>query len=529
MAADSVLVVVDGDLSDEKLSDLISRRTEYPELDYKATVDLSSQDKRELLELVKDIGAMQVRGGYILVGVDDNGSITGSMNEVDTRPFDEASLTSKVARYLTGPLAISSRVTKREGQVVVAICVKPHPDGCSFFKVDGEYGVDGDRVCVFHEGDAYCRIGTKSTRLTQHGFEEIFERRLARAKREWIEEQAVLRRDEITELQAATRNSDLASAPLGSVTLDMATSDLTLACLEFLRRNDRIALQHLLNDGLKRSRLFFGNGDLVGIDDLLDTLVCLAATFLSYDEGVWLDRLIKVLVRIYGLPFEETDPKVFGYSSRLDPADLAPKLWLTILQRVFALGALAVREERWAAVHALVTQLPTKLAEDGYEVNWLRHGITMASRADQLKEEDDDGRVKSLSLLSLAKGTIEHLACLHPDLNETDADPMFTSLAQFDFLFNVVAIGDAESIDGKAFYPSFARLRQERIQPTAERLLKDTEMKTALFPDDDQLLAIALGQIGQRASHEGWAYDGFDGWGDSPVGKFIETHASKVT
>jgi hypothetical protein len=87
---DSALIVVDGDLSDEKLSDLISRRTEYPELDYKAKVDLGTVGKRDLLELVKDIGAMQVRGGYILIGVDDRGSIMGTMDEIDTRPFDEA-------------------------------------------------------------------------------------------------------------------------------------------------------------------------------------------------------------------------------------------------------------------------------------------------------------------------------------------------------------------------------------------------------------------------------------------------------
>jgi hypothetical protein len=150
--------------------------------------------------------------------------------------------------------------------------------------VDGAYTIDGEETTVFFSDEAYCRIGTRSARLSQRGFEDVFARRLAKAKNEWMEEQAVLRSAEIAELRAATKNRDLANAPLGSVNLDMGTTDLTLACLEFLRSRDRIGLQHLFNDALKRGRLFLGNGDLVSVDQLLDSLACLAATFLSYDD-----------------------------------------------------------------------------------------------------------------------------------------------------------------------------------------------------------------------------------------------------
>lgn len=39
MSPDSPLIVVDADLSDEKLSELIARRAEYPELDHKKKID----------------------------------------------------------------------------------------------------------------------------------------------------------------------------------------------------------------------------------------------------------------------------------------------------------------------------------------------------------------------------------------------------------------------------------------------------------------------------------------------------------
>lgn len=220
MSPDSPLIVVDADLSDEKLSELIARRAEYPELDYKRKIDL--EVKRDLLELTKDVGAMQVRGGYILIGVDDDGSISGDMDDIELRPFDEASLASKLDRYLTGPLKLAARVTRRDGHTIVAICVSPHPSGCSFFKINGGYeDRNGKPITVFHAGDAYCRVGTKSARLTQSGWEEVVSGRIAAAKREWMAEQARIRGAEIAELQAASRSSDLASAPLGSVNLDM--------------------------------------------------------------------------------------------------------------------------------------------------------------------------------------------------------------------------------------------------------------------------------------------------------------------
>lgn len=236
--------------------------------------------------------------------------------------------------------------------------------------------------------------------------------------------------------------------------------------------------------------------------------------------------MIDILLRLYDLPFEERDAKYFGHATALDPREVAPRLWLAILERVFALGALAVREERWDAVRSLTVQLPPGLAQGGYEVNWLRHGITMASRANQFRQETDGGRTKDLSLLSLAKGVIERLGCLRPDLLDGDADPMFTSLARFDFLFNVVAIGAARTTAGKAFYPSFARLRQERIQPIADRLLRESEFRQTLFPFSDEDLSTALTAIGERATHEGWAYDGFEGWGHTSVGDSIEEHSS---
>lgn len=54
-------VVLDGVVSDEKLSELLALGTEYAELDFKATIDLT--DTKQALELVRDVDGMLVRGG----------------------------------------------------------------------------------------------------------------------------------------------------------------------------------------------------------------------------------------------------------------------------------------------------------------------------------------------------------------------------------------------------------------------------------------------------------------------------------
>ncbi len=56
------------------------------------------QDTGDKVELAKDIGAMQVLGGFIVVGVDDNGVPTGELDGADLRAFDEASLTQMMLR-----------------------------------------------------------------------------------------------------------------------------------------------------------------------------------------------------------------------------------------------------------------------------------------------------------------------------------------------------------------------------------------------------------------------------------------------
>lgn len=505
-------VVLDGIVSDEKLSQLLALGTEYAELDFKETIDLD--DKKQLLKLVRDVAAMQVRGGYILVGIGPDGQPTGTLDGLDLKRFDEARLVPKLRGWLPEPLNLVTRTCERNGHTVVLLYVAPHPSGLAILDKDGTYDEAGEERFMFRKGDVFWRDGTRSVRLSQLGFEAVVRSRIATEKDAWMEEQREIRRREQTEYEAASAGS----GSLGAVNMDLEQAGLNAAALELVRRHDDIALRHLMSEALSRARGLVSRGETeVELNDLLDRLICIAATFLNYEQDDPLAGVIDVLTKIYSMPLQEGDGQRFAYSTSIHPDEIAPRVWLQIIERVYALGALAVRKENWQAVRLLTLQQPRKA--DDYERNWLRHTITMAARAQHFLEKKD-GRTVELSLLMLARADAARLDCLRPDGVGPEDDELVTSLTEFDVLSNIVAIDGAGDAAGRYFYPNFARFEPRRVIPIVARLLRDPEMRESLYTRSDADLAQALTAIGHVARQEGLRFFGFGGW-DDEIGKFI--------
>jgi hypothetical protein len=504
-------VVLDGRVTDEKLNELLALGTEYPELDYKSTIDLG--DTKDVLELVRDIDAMEVRGGYIIYGVDGSGQPTGSLDGRANlgRDLDEARLAPKLRKWLPEPLTIATRVAELKGHVIAVVYVARHPQGCAILKKDGTYREGGEDKHLFQAGDVFWRDGTRTVRLSQAGLTEVINNQVEAAKADWIAEQGRIRQREQAEYRAAAQGG----GPLGSVNLDMEPASLNLAALELVRRSDPIALRRLFNEALSRARSLVGRS---GVDaelaHLLDELACLAATFLMYEVEEWFGEAVETLVKIYSVPLQPGDAERFAYSTGISPAEPGPKVWLEIIERVYSLGALAVRVERWQAIRVLTLKVPKGLLD--YDKNWLRHALTMASRARHLGEEEP-------SLLSRANSDTARLDCLRADGIASDDDETMTSLAQCDILSNIVAIDGADALGGGVFFPHFARLQPRRSLPIVERLLDDRAMHDALVKRDDGFLAFAIDAVGKAAQQVGFALDGFHGW-SQPIATFIAEH-----
>src|SRR5207244_1139014 len=89
---------IEPSVSFEKLGHLLAEGHESELLDFKGASDLS--ETRDTVEFAKDIGAMQVLGGYIVVGADDHGNPTGGLTTEQAQFFDESRLRAKLRKYL---------------------------------------------------------------------------------------------------------------------------------------------------------------------------------------------------------------------------------------------------------------------------------------------------------------------------------------------------------------------------------------------------------------------------------------------
>jgi len=77
---------------------LMEASSESATLDYKRKYDLP--DKKAYLDLTKDIAGMSVKGGYILIGVENDGTLWLEGTEIDEARWDEADIRQNIQRYL---------------------------------------------------------------------------------------------------------------------------------------------------------------------------------------------------------------------------------------------------------------------------------------------------------------------------------------------------------------------------------------------------------------------------------------------
>jgi hypothetical protein len=152
-----------GSVDAATLARLLAIQGELDWLDYKRQCDLSST--RGLVDFAKDVGAMMITGGYILVGANDNGQPTGDVEHLDL--FDPATLHAKLAKYLPKPFEIRAATHSHQDQTYALVYVVPHQDGFCIFESDGAYQDGNRQVLVFRAGDVFARHGTRSERWRQ--------------------------------------------------------------------------------------------------------------------------------------------------------------------------------------------------------------------------------------------------------------------------------------------------------------------------------------------------------------------------
>lgn len=497
--------VVQPFVGEEKLGELLHEHAESESLDYKRVLDLRT--KKDVCELSKDLGAMQIRGGYIVVGADDNGNVTGDLTDDLLPLFDESRLRAKVAKYLPDNMELLVSAHVVEGKNVVLIYVGVNPDGFAIFKIDGRY----DTGCAFKEGEVFARHGTASERWSQSDIALARENIVAREKAKWFAERREERQAELeSEARSASATHLSKEAPAESLSWELDDDTFRTMVIEQLRRVDRIPLTLFMNRvPNEASRLVNQDGKEAELAALLDKLICLAALFLELDEDEWFRKVIKTLIDIYNLGFDE-----HGFDKNVPVG--RERLWLMIVERVVALGGYAVRRENWEAVRFLATRVGRGEYFRGQRRpmfhSWIRHGLTMAARSNMFGEG---------TLISLAQAVAQEDECLRPDLPPEDEGHL-TSICQFDALAMVATINESRDLD--SYYPSFARYYEHRTQPALARLLTDQDMRRVIFPDTDDNLANVFRYLDQTARSEGFRFAGWDSINNPQLQNFLEQH-----
>jgi hypothetical protein len=504
--------IVEPVASAEKLQELLNEEHESSSLDYKSTIDLSQT--RDVVELAKAVGAMQIDGGYVVIGADDQGAPTGEVSDSQDRLWDEAVLRKKLAKYVPEPFEIRSATHLLPGgQRILLLYVGPSVAGFCIFKADGNYA--GAKAPAFRAGDVFARHGSASEPWAQADIERIKRRLVLQKKEAWRQEY----RDELRSVTEGAAAKRLAQAPAKAFTWRVDADAFTDMAIEQLRGGDEIPLRMFLSRVGGEAAALLEEPKQEELGTLLDRLACLAVTLLSLERTDLFNKVIEALVDVYNQGFDS-----YG-ATRRDLGMPSPALWLSVIERVIVFGSLAVRRRAWDAVRDLALQTGEGREFTGdYEYNsWIRHSVTSAARSNLFSRQTEDGRMEDVSLLSLSLQHVRTQECLRGGLRPDD-ERLLNSMCQFDALVCLASIGQARSLGSRFFYPNFARFYSHRTEPAFRRIIEDDTARMNIFPGVDGDLAAALRGLDEAAQPIGWKYNGWHGFSDSHILDFLRAH-----
>lgn len=503
-------VVVEPIVTKEKTLALLAEGYEQSALDYKRKLDLS--ERHDEVELAKDVGAMQAEehGGYIVVGADDNGGLSGMLTDDQAKLFDEATVRAKLKKFIAEPFDIQCATYVIDEKNVAIVYIAPSPRGWCIFTNNGDYRDSNNSsrtITTFRVGDVFVRKGTASTRWQAADLERLLNQVMNRRKESW---RAEFRSDLAATVQAGTDAQQLAQLPASALSWKLDEAGFDELVTEMLRRADYIPVIRMISQARADAGELPGNFD--ELCTLLDRLTSLGALALQYDQHEWLDRVVDALVGIYEYGFD---------GSGLDRQDIdAPQLWLHVMERVYALGGLAVRLKQWKSVRLLADRRPHGHGFEWFG-SWLRHALTMAWRGQKFAAPKDAG------LLGRAQNVVRTLDALHLDVS-AESEAVLSSLCQFDVYGALVVVGEQNDADDRNWYTNFARYYPQRSLPAFVTMVTDQQVRQTLFDGDDELMAHAIRDMYEVARKEAFRFDGWYPLPNADVDGFVERNLPPV-
>ncbi len=494
------MIVVDGRTDREKLVELM-RQGEQTELEFKSTLDLKDRQKPDRLNFVKDVVALSnlPRGGYMLIGVKDDGTPVG-MGDVNRDDWDGACLQDIVRPYVEGQIRIMSQIHVLDQGAVVLLYIAAHGDGFPVpFSKQGEYTPKGGerQRRVFDVGELLVREGAQNVHLRHAHWPTLLEQHDKMIRRQATEHLDSFLFELTAVLRSSRENKEEALVPLSIGLSDSAFEDAVNSCLERGRDQD-----------VPRFVTTVSNGAEKDADAILDKLTMAAVLALCREKREVACRAIDALFDVY-----EQAGECAG--------ECNAKILLEIVNRLYVIGSAAVRLKAWGILPCLVIKFPRNNLRPAKPLAWIRDGQMRAIRAGLLSSEK-----KGLMLPAARRLMVEH-APMRPDVPESrlpdnladlkDDDVLLNSLAQFDILHCLVVA--AKTGDPEAAYPASSALKGCRAAPALQRIAVDGGVRQELFAGaDDSVVAQAMKEVYELAFRESKEFpeDGFGNWNRVP-------------
>ncbi|MDV6270616.1 AlbA family DNA-binding domain-containing protein [Rhodococcus globerulus] len=505
------MLIIDGNVGLEKLTELLNSRAEDSALDFKVHYDLSRNNAKAKVEFPKDCAAMAnlPNGGYIVIGVDGTGRPAHGHPSIVREHFDSSILQQKMNAYVDGTAEIVCVVHEVEGRDIALIHVRPPTDYLPVvMKADGTYIENGQTKTAFYKGQIITRSSSSNTPLEHRHWDKVlktYDGALRKKAEKDASELLKVVLDEVRRLAGAgaTAEGGVVPPPLSTHT----DNDSFFYTAMSLAQAGAIGTERI-SDCLRTLVTMADSGaetdDDHGGDRVraLDQLCLIGFAAVKLDSLDLFDLVVDAYLEIYRGEFQVMDGQIVGGVEREGALRM-----VDILVRIFLLGSYIVRQKRWKFLDRLVHR-EVRLAGAYRYSSWIRHGLVQVSRAEVLRV-DDGG--KGGNILAVARARARETPALCRDITVTveeqvsKADPLLNSLCQFDLWWCVIADLHADvNKFGKDFYTNFAVFHGQRTEPAVDVIANDDgTVRSVVFPDaTEAAVASALSHVLESAEQE---------------------------
>lgn len=521
-------IVVDGNISANKLLHLIEHNAEEDFLDYKLRYD--HKDKEQKVELVRDLISMaNTRGGYIVIGVDENkgvgtGFIPVGIDIECRRALDITKISDQLAPFVATRLDIRLTIhslPEIENRTFALIYVAQGTELPIIFEKDGAFQGKQGTDARFHTGDVYVRRGAASMRADQNDMRRFTSLTRRREREIWTEEilgftDLKQRIEAVLALHSGQSAPDLQQfrGPTFDETM-FYVDDLVFDrhILDLLEAGNTVGLTRYLEGAWPA---FVANvNDSHSVDDaelervkdnlltpILDCLTVITAIAVRYDRPELFSTAVGKLYEAFRHASELSFPTPQGTELHYGESWVRKE----ITARVYALGVLLMRERRYS----WIPELSLRTMDTGTTTySWMRFAGIMLSKARRLD-------VPSLCPLGISFIKESPLFRWLFGQNENE---IIDCTCQFDFLQGVHNLNADLSA-----YPSFGAYDNYRTVPIVRELVRDTPARQAIQGISDQELAQIIDRLDEKAASAFFFPGSWDrrGWMDPGINEFLD-------